>query len=240
MPDTKRLYVGLLAVLLCLMLSACEDRKMQPELNDSIDNSHTNPHHNVSYDTLQELQRSIKYDYGEEQYAAMADAEGQEIADNLRHFIDALRAEDVPVPCQNGQPIELQNEDNFSNITVFLNEAYDLPWIWVFPAVSTGENFYIQYTPLPAGFQADTPITEVLDQLAPSRATKDNFKLFEHLRSVSEEPLILKNRTVTVQRTCYRDDSRDTLQFVYGDLLVIVRCDPEIWTDDWFVTLSFE
>ena len=65
-------------------------------------------------------------------------------------FVDKVNAEkSFPQPLIDNQPITYRNKEGFSNITFFVKELYGLPWIWYFPNVSTGENFYISMTYLP-------------------------------------------------------------------------------------------
>ena len=67
-------------------------------------------------------------------------------------FLEKIEANrSVPQPMLDNKSITYRNKEGFSNITFFVNELYGLPWIWYFPTVSTGENFYIAITYLPDG-----------------------------------------------------------------------------------------
>jgi len=37
----------------------------------------------------------------------------------------------------------------------------------------------------------------------------------------------------------YKEDTRSSIYFVYDELLVLVRCDLEVWDEQWFSNLSF-
>ena len=50
----------------------------------------------------------------------------------------------------------------------------------------------------------------------------------------------LEGRKVTAMVIEYKTDKRDSIFFVYGEMLVEVRCDPAVWDAKWFSCLSFE
>ena len=50
----------------------------------------------------------------------------------------------------------------------------------------------------------------------------------------------LKNREVMALVYEYKNDNRDSINFVYNDLLVEVRCDTQVWNEQWFAGLSFD
>ena len=130
-----------------------------------------------------------------------------------------------------------RNKEGFSNITFFVRELYGLPWVWYFPSVSTDENFYIGVTYLPEGVDA-TSASAAIKALSPNSANLNN--LGKQHESIYERPLKLRNCEVTALIIEYKEDTRNSVLFVYGDLLISVRCDPTVWNDEWFSGLSFE
>ena len=65
-------------------------------------------------------------------------------------FVDRVNADrGFPQPMLDGEPIPYRNQEGFSNITFCVNELYGFPWVFYYPTVSTGENFYIHATYLP-------------------------------------------------------------------------------------------
>lgn len=59
-------------------------------------------------------------------------------------------------------------------------------------------------------------------------------------KNLYNKQLNLNDRKVTALVTEYKEDTRDIIFFVYEGLLVLVRCNPEVWTEDWFDGLSFD
>ena len=67
-------------------------------------------------------------------------------------IVERVKADrSFPRPMLDGKEMTYRNKEGFSNITFFVRELYGLPWVWYFPSVSTGENFYIGVTYLPEG-----------------------------------------------------------------------------------------
>ena len=151
--------------------------------------------------------------------------------------IEANRS--VPQPMLDNKSITYRNKEGFSNITFFVNELYGLPWIWYFPTVSTGENFYIAITYLPdVERQRNMMASEVIKELSPNSANIDN--LGKQHESICNRQIALGDREVTALIIEYKEDTRDSIFFVYEDLLVMVRCNSDVWSDQWFSTLSFD
>ena len=50
----------------------------------------------------------------------------------------------------------------------------------------------------------------------------------------------LRNCEVAALVYEYKNDNRDSINFVYGDFLVEVRCDSQVWNEQWFAGLSFD
>ena len=153
-------------------------------------------------------------------------------------FVERVKSDkSFPHPMLDGKEIAYRNKEGFGNITFFVSELYDLPWIWYFPKVSTGENFYIGVTYLPEGVK-DTSASDAIESLSPNSANVNN--LGKQHKSIYERQIKLDGREVTALIMEYNDDTRSSIFFVYDDLLVSVRCDPTVWTNEWFARLSFE
>ena len=155
-------------------------------------------------------------------------------------FLEKIEANrSVPQPMLDNKSITYRNKEGFSNITFFVNELYGLPWIWYFPTVSTGENFYIAITYLPDGErQRNLTASEVIKELSPNSANIDN--LGKQHENICNRQIALGDREVTALVIEYKEDTRDSIFFVYEDLLVMVRCNSDVWSDQWFSTLSFD
>lgn len=147
----------------------------------------------------------------------------------------------VPHPMIDGKPIPYRNEEGFPNITFSVHELYDLPWLWYYPYVSTGENFYIKMTYLPDGIAENpeaTTASEVIKALSPNSPNVNN-KGKQH-KDIYNKEITLADRNVTALVYEYKEDTRNTTFFIYGDLLVQISSDSDVWTDEWFASLSFQ
>ena len=156
-------------------------------------------------------------------------------------FIKKLCLQPITAPHLNGEVIEFRNEDGFPNIIFRSSELYGLPWIVYYPKVSTGENFYIQITYIPDDIMEklnDPTASEVIKELAPDSSNIEHFGKYD--TSVYEREINLRDREVTALLYEYRNDSRSSIIFVYGDMLVMIRSDMEVWNEQWFSELSFE
>ena len=157
-------------------------------------------------------------------------------------FVDKVNMDrSFPHPMLNNKPILYRNEEDFSNITFLVYEAYGLPWIWYHPAVSTGENFYIKLTYLPDNFiktQEKLTASDIIKELSPNSPNVNN--LGKQHEKIYNQKIKLYDREVIALVIEYKSDNRNSTIFTYDDLLVEVRCDPKVWGEDWFVALTFD
>lgn len=191
----------------------------------------------VYMDSLTELQNAIRPE-NEEDLLERYRQKGVR-TEPLRAFLGKLRAKTV-APCQNGESVEFRNKKGFPNIALFASEAYGLPWLWYYPKVATGENFYIKITFLPDAVSGEekTSASAVIGKLSPDSANIGRFGA--PYKAVYEQNLQLKDREVTALVYEYTEDNRNTAFFVYDDMLVEMRSDPKVWNAEWFSALSFE
>lgn len=153
-------------------------------------------------------------------------------------FVERVKTDkSFPRPMLDGKEIEYRNKEGFHNITFFVRELYGLPWIWYFPSVPTGENLYISVTYLPDGV-TDSSASDAIKSISPNAPNVNN--LGSQHKSIYERQLTLADREVTALVIEYKEDARNSVFFVYGDLLVSVRCDTAVWGDEWFARLSFK
>ena len=147
----------------------------------------------------------------------------------------------VDLPGFKKDEINLDIKDGYSNISVFPSEAYGLPWVIFYPSVPTGENFYIKLTCLPDSIvktQKAPTASNVIKIISPDSPNINNVgELHERIYDRITE---LEGRKVTAMVIEYKTDKRDSIFFVYGEMLVEVRCDPAVWDAKWFSCLSFE
>ena len=236
----KRILSILFVLLLCLSAFAgCGDSSDLHGNPMDIDGTPDLANATFSFNTYDEmLSAFLTYDTNKSSYT-IQDYKFM-LGEAYTSFLEKIEANrSVPQPMLDNKSITYRNKEGFSNITFFVNELYGLPWIWYFPTVSTGENFYIAITYLPDGErQRNMTASEVIKELSPNSANIDN--LGKQHESICNRQIALGDREVTALVIEYKEDTRDSIFFVYEDLLVMVRCNSEVWSDQWFSTLSFD
>ena len=236
----KRILSMIFAIILCLSIfTGCKDSSdshgNSSDISATPDLANTSFHFNTYNEMLSAF---LTYDANKSSYN-IQDYK-LTLGEAYTSFLERIEADkSIPQPMLNNKPITYRNKEGFSNITFFVNELYGLPWIWYFPTVSTGENFYIAITYLPDGErQRNMAASEVIKELSPNSANIDN--LGNQHESICNRQISLGDREVTALIIEYKEDTRDSIFFVYEDLLVMVRCNSDVWSDQWFSTLSFD
>lgn len=236
----------LILVCISLMLVGCQSQidggASEYPSNDNGNHQSSDQISPFQYDSFADLKKSVSKKNADQLYASFVE-EGvnSEQLDKIKYFVKKLQSQDNGVPYLDGKEIKLRNEEGFSNISFFHSELYGLPWIFYHPKVSTGENFYITITYLPENIlneQKDPTASEVIKKLSPNSPNINN--LGDQHKSIYNQTLKLSDREVTALVIEYKTDSRNSIFFVYEDLLVQVRCDPEVWNAQWFSDLSFD
>ena len=236
----KRILSILFVLLLCLSAFAgCGDSSDLHGNPMDIDGTPDLANATFSFNTYDEmLSAFLTYDTNKSSYT-IQDYKFM-LGEAYTSFLEKIEANrSVPQPMLDNKSITYRNKEGFSNITFFVNELYGLPWIWYFPTVSTGENFYIAITYLPdVERQRNMTASEVIKELSPKSANIDN--LGDQHESIYNKQMKLNDREVTALVIEYKEATRDSIFFVYEDLLVMVRCNSDVWSDQWFSTLSFD
>ena len=236
----KRILSILIVLLLCVSVFAgCGDSSDLHGNPMDIDGTPDLANATFSFNTYDEmLSAFLTYDTNKSSYT-IQDYKFM-LGEAYTSFLEKIEANrSVPQPMLDNKSITYRNKEGFSNITFFVNELYGLPWIWYFPTVSTGENFYIAITYLPDGErQRNMTASEVIKELSPNSANIDN--LGKQHENICNRQIALGDREVTALVIEYKEDTRDSIFFVYEDLLVMVRCNSDVWSDQWFSTLSFD
>lgn len=226
----------IIALLLCLC--ACGNiANTETTANDSNPSDHIYP---LCYDSLSDLYKSINQ--GDKLFDELSkQGMSSERIEEFRIFIEKYKSQGIVVPKLNGKDIELRNKDGYSNISLYPSESYKLAWIFFHPYVSTGENFYIKMAYLPDGIITDQKkptASEVIKELSPNSPNINN--LGEQHEKIYNQTVKLKDREVTALVIEYKTDSRSSMVFVYEDLLIEIRSNPEVWSEQWLSILSFD
>ena len=232
------IIVTLVTVLcLCACHSVLTDIPDMPEGN--IPYPYSEP---LEYDSLIDLKNAISQEKEEQIYTKFRkDGMEEEKLAVFQAFLEKFRSQNMTVPYFNGQVMEFRNETGFANIALFADEAYNLPCLFFFPKVSTGENFYIKITYIPDDIMQklqNPGASEVIQALSPNSPNINN--LGDQHKKIYHQAITLHDREVIALMMEYKTDSRNSTVFVYDDWLVELRSDPEVWSAAWFSALSFD
>jgi len=232
--------IAVIIILAMAVLCSCSDGIK----NDQTDTRSLQPAdqtemHPMSFDTIEKLTGAVFTEDGE---SIMDYFKGQsEIELNkVGYLISSMRSLECAMPNCGGRSPVLRDKEGLSNIVLFANEQYDLPWIFLYPVVSSGQNYYIKWTVIPESCLAggeDKNASEIISMLSPDSPNVGN--VGSQHKSIENVTVQLGDREVTAVSMTYNNDSRNSIVFVYDRLLVEVRCDTEEWTDSWFAALSF-
>ena len=161
------------------------------------------------------------------------------LGEEYTYFVDKVNKNRAfPRPMINNEEITYRNREGFSNIIFLVSELYGLPWVWYFP-VYNGQEFSIRVTYLPESI-ADENLTasEAIKAIAPDAINIDNTR--EGYENVYNKHIKLADREVTAMICELKADTENIIAFVYGDVLVNIKYDPEKITEQWFSELSFK
>ena len=148
----KRILLIILAVILCAFSSCAKEPdffgvSVLP-VGDASPGLYQTTFYFDSYDEM--IKDFCKYDVLKRSYTIQGLI--PKLGEPYSVFVERVKADrSFPRPMLDGKEMTYRNKEGFSNITFFVRELYGLPWVWYFPSVSTGENFYIGVTYLPEG-----------------------------------------------------------------------------------------
>ncbi len=237
----KKLFI-LLIFFTCLVFCACNTNAsdvIQEKETNVVQKSPTVS--SREFASLRELQNALDSRNENKLYVSfLKQGATNEQIENLKSMVKAIRLHNNIVPYVNGAVIEFRNEDGFSNITLFASEKYELPCIFYHPKVSTGDNLYIKVTCIPdeylQGHETESA-SDFIRRMSPNYPNIDN--LGSQCQAVYSTIVELSDRNVTALVYEYKTSNRNSTMFVYDNLLVEVRNNPEVWNLEWFSTLSF-
>lgn len=161
------------------------------------------------------------------------------LGEEYTYFVDKVNKNRAfPRPMINNKEIPYRNREGFFNIIFLVSELYGLPWVWYF-SVYNGQEFSIRVTYLPESI-ADENLTasEAIKAIAPDAINIDNTR--EGYENVYNRHIKLADREVTAMICELKADTENIIAFVYGDVLVNIKYDPEKIAEQWFSELSFK
>ncbi len=163
---------------------------------------------------------------------------------NVEFFIEKLNSQNAAVPYLRNDVIKLRNKEGYPTITFYFSELYGLPCLFYHPEVSTGENFYIKIIYLPDVIieSETTPVSsptasDIIKKISPNSLKVNNPG--EQDEKIYNQNIKLRDYEVEALIIEYKTSNRESIQFIYEGMLVEVRCDMDVWGEQWFSNLSF-
>lgn len=232
-----------LTTFICIFLCACgTNTPFETSHTESSDELPTSPLFDpLEFDSFEELKNAVDPQNEKELYSYFSNQHaGNKQIEAIKNMVKSIQLYDNIVPCVDGSAVELRGEEGFSNITLFAVEKYGLPCVFLHPKVSNGDNLYITITYIPDEIlsnRKDATASDIIKTMSPQYPNIDN--VGDKCRNVYNTAIKLSDREVTALVYEYKNDDRNSTIFIYDNLIVEVRNDPEIWDLSWFASLSF-
>ena len=232
----------LMILVACFAFCACNANNFDGYKNEgmAVDQRPSNIS-SIEFSSLKELQNALD-PQNETKLCSYFLKQGATIeqTENLKNMAKTIRMRNNIVPYINGTAIEFRNEEGYGNITMFASEKYELPCIFYHPKVSSGDNLYIKVTCIPDEYFQDYEFTSAADLIKIMSPNYPNIgNPGNYCNSVYNATVKLSDRNVIALVYEYTASKRNSTFFVYDNLLIEVRNDPEIWNSEWFSSLSF-
>ena len=159
--------------------------------------------------------------------------------------VSAFETEKVSVvlPCADDSPFELRDIDGFMPITLFTNELYNLPWIW-YNCQYNGYDFRVQisYVDILNNPQIDhsKSYLEILSVIAPSAPSPDNYTEFSSYKTIYEQEISLKDRSVIALISEINNSDNVYINFHIDGVLVILYGNHNLFTDEFLSSFNMK
>lgn len=148
----------------------------------------------------------------------------------------------IVIPKINGKNITLRNREGFSNITWFTSELYHLPWLWYHCLVNEQNlTVSIAYPSVldRTELNSATSYYQVLKMISPNSPSPDNYKESASYKRIYEKEIMLGNgETATAMISELKNDSRIYVCLYLDGMLVTLRGDETLLTEDFLRTFS--
>ena len=146
----------------------------------------------------------------------------------------------VPQLC--GVDIQFRNRGKgYSNIALFSEELYGLPWIWYYCIVDnlklTVRTMYVSVLEEERIDNAKTAL-EVVRLLDPDAPNPQNYKEFDAYKKIYEKEIELSDRKVKALVFELNDDSRIYVDIYYDDVYIRLTAEKELLSKDFFKKFS--
>ena len=149
----------------------------------------------------------------------------------------------VVVPYFNGNTMELRNKEGFSNITLMTNELYNLPWIWYHCKLNDKDiDVRISYVSVLNNSRIDDTksLLDILSIIAPDAPSPSNYHNKKGYKNIYEREIALGDRTVTAVISELNDSNEISVNFHIDGVLVVLKADKEVFSDEFFASFSLK
>jgi hypothetical protein len=164
----------------------------------------------------------------------------------FRRFVETVRERQaVWIPCYDGKVIPFINDKNYQKICInsaMVWETPEIAYVCSFRADSSDfspiTTYYIEKEWAEKG--KSEGVSAMFDQYCPGAPTVSNWQLDKNNKIIYERDLKLRGETVKAMFRERKDDIRISVSFVYDNILVQIRANPDLITDEWFANFHLE
>jgi hypothetical protein len=179
----------------------------------------------------------------DEKAEALLMDEDENTKKSFRLFVsNRITSNTILVPVINGEIATLRDKEGYPNITLFVAELYNKPWIWYHCSVDGVDviikTMYIDDVSL-LEKSKDENVSWLVKQLAPDAPNINNYTSFDNYKSISLIDHQLNDKNMQIMVTELKDDPRYFYKFIYDNLLVSIQSPQDILDIDVFNKLSF-
>ncbi len=244
----KRILLIILTLTLCLpVLSSCVK---EPDLYDistliiPTDGDAAPGLHQTTFDfdSYQEMINAFrKYDLSKSSYT-IRDLKAF-MGEPYARFVDKVKADSsFPQPMLDGNPLPYQNKEGFSNITFFVEELYDLPWVWYHCEVD-GKRVIVSIT-YPECVNDEIDYTQnasvILGSIAPNAVNLDNWEERPSYKNVYLKDISIASGEVSALIYELNDSEKRDFTFFIDGALVRLNDYNGVVTEEFLEKFSIE
>ena len=242
----KRIFVVILAVAVCLpALSGCVQ---EPDFYDVAvmpNGGEASPglyQTTFDFDSYKEMIKAFReYDLSKSSYT-IQDMKAL-LGEPYARFVDKVKADKAfPQPMSDGKPLPYQNKEGFSNITFFVSELYDMPWIW-YHCLVEGERVNVQLAyPECLGIDVDYSknAAEILESIAPNAVNLDNWKERPSYKNVYMKEVRIAEGEVSMLIYEINDSEKRMFTFFRDGVIITLTDFGGVVNEDFWAKFSLE
>lgn len=247
----KKILIFIFAIcMFCTALYACNNSDKadedslpeDPDSNISFVLEEPPMHTTYSFDSYQDLIQALTQKSSPEFSRLRGEQEnyGKVFEKTLSNF--ASEEIKVVVPQINGSPIPIRDKNGYAKVSFLTSEHFNLPWLW-YHCVVEDHNLDVKFSYVSvlenSEVNSASSYYKVQQLIYPDAPSPENYDKYESYKVIYEKEIILKDGiTVTAMVSEEKDRPRSYVDFYYDGMLVTLRGDNELFTEDFWRSFS--